>query len=67
MRHLHGTPEIHVAVNFVAPIPEVASVEMEGKNTPRSYTSLPDNESPATLSLSSEFNPPVRLLLELMD
>ena len=54
-------------MNFAAPIPGVASVEMEGKNTPRSYTSSPDNESPATPSSSSEFNPPVRLLLELMD
>ena len=67
MHHSHGTPEIHIAVNFAAPIPGVASVEMKGKNTPRSYTLLPDNESPATPSSSSEFNPPVHLLLELMD
>ena len=60
-------PEDHVAVNFASPIPGAASVEMERKHTPQSYTSSPDNESPASPSSSSDFNPPIRLLLELMD
>ena len=42
-------------------------MEMEKKHTPRSYTSSPNNESPAEPSSSSEFNLPVCLLLELMD
>ena len=42
-------------------------MEMEKKHTPHSYTLLPDNESPAKLSSSSEFNLLVHLLLELMD
>ena len=62
-----GTPEVHVAVNFASPIPGAVSVKRERKGVPRSCTSSPDNEDPAEASSSSEFNPPVRLLLELMD
>ena len=61
-----GTPEVHVAVNFVAPIPGAVSVETERKSTPRSYTSLPVNKTPSSSS-SPDFNLPVCLLLELMD
>ena len=42
-------------------------MEMEKKHTLRSYTLSPNNESLAEPSSSSEFNPPVCLLLELMN
>ena len=64
---LQGTPEVHVVVNFASPIPGEVSVEREQKGVPCSCTSLPDNEDPAEVSSSSEFNLPVHLLLELMD
>lgn len=66
-RNSHGTPEVHVAVNFASPIPGAASIEMGRKSAPCSYTSSPDNKSLTRPSSSSEFNPPIRLLLELMD
>ena len=59
--------EVHVAVNFASSIPGAVSVERERKGIPCSYTSSPDNEGPAEGSSSSEFNPPICLLLELMD
>ena len=69
--HSHSTPEVHVAVNFGSQNPgavaSVASVEIEKNLAPRSCTSSPDIESPVVPSSPLEFNPPILLLLQLMD
>jgi hypothetical protein len=54
-------------VNFASPIPRAAPVEIGRNQVPRSYTSSPDTADPDVPSSSLEFNPPIRLLLELMD
>ena len=54
-------------MNFASPIPGAAPVEVGRNQVPRSYTSSPDTADPDVPSSSLEFNPPIRLLLELMD
>ncbi|KAI9452633.1 hypothetical protein BJY52DRAFT_1226005 [Lactarius psammicola] len=69
-RHSRGTPEVHVAVNIASPVPATgASVTSVVSDThqdncrPTSVSNVAHPTPPAT----NHLNPPVRMLLELMD
>ncbi|KAI9431294.1 hypothetical protein BJY52DRAFT_1232177 [Lactarius psammicola] len=68
--HSRGTPEVHVAVNIASPVPATgASVTSVVSNTHQDDcrpTTIFNITHPTPLA-TNHLNPPVRMLLELMD
>ncbi|KAI9455140.1 hypothetical protein BJY52DRAFT_1188504 [Lactarius psammicola] len=69
-RHSRGTPEVHVAVNIASPVPATgASVTSVVSDTHQDdcRPTMISNVAHPTPPATNHLNPPVRMLLELMD